>query len=110
MPGLAELTFDPITADWTYIRWLGDRKSIEAQTMTWDKAVVDRTAELTSWVDYCYQIMKRGVLVYAYANNYYAGHAPATISNFAICGTRRDCPRSGNHSERVLRNRCCSSE
>jgi hypothetical protein len=20
--------FDPITADWTYLRWLGDRKSI----------------------------------------------------------------------------------
>jgi hypothetical protein len=31
MPGFAELTkkFDPITTDWTYIRWLGDRKGIE---------------------------------------------------------------------------------
>jgi hypothetical protein len=26
--------------------------------------------------------MKRGVLVYAYANNHYAGHAPATIEQF----------------------------
>lgn len=71
-----ELKFDPITADWTYIRWLGDRKGIEEQTMIWDRTVVDRTAELTSWVDYCYQIRKRGVLIYAYANNHYAGHAP----------------------------------
>jgi hypothetical protein len=31
--------------------------------MTWDKAVVDRTTELSSWVDFCYQIMKRGVLI-----------------------------------------------
>jgi uncharacterized protein YecE (DUF72 family) len=47
MPNPLELQFDPITAGWTYIRWLGDRKQIEAQTMTWDKAVVDRTAELS---------------------------------------------------------------
>jgi len=26
MPNPAELKFDPITAGWTYMRWLGDRK------------------------------------------------------------------------------------
>jgi uncharacterized protein YecE (DUF72 family) len=82
MPNPAELDFDPITADWTYIRWLGDRKVIEAQTMTWDKAIVDRTSELKSWVHFCYQIMKRGVLIYAYANNHFQGHGPATIAKF----------------------------
>ena len=82
MPSPFEFRFDPITADGTYIRWLGDRKSIEEQTATWGKTVVDRMVELTSWVDYCYQIMKRGVLIYAYANNHYAGHAPATIEHF----------------------------
>jgi uncharacterized protein YecE (DUF72 family) len=82
MQNPAELDFDPITADWTYIRWLGDRREIEAQTMTWDKAVVDRTAELSSWVDFCYQIIKRGVLIYAYANNHFQGHGPATIAKF----------------------------
>jgi uncharacterized protein YecE (DUF72 family) len=82
MPNPVELKFDPITADWTYIRWLGDRKSIEEQTTTWNKVVVDRTTELTSWVDFCYQMRKRGVIVFAYANNHYAGHAPATIKQF----------------------------
>jgi uncharacterized protein YecE (DUF72 family) len=82
MPNPLELQFDPITANWTYIRWLGDRKQIEAQTMTWDKAVVDRTAELSSWVDFCYRIMKRGMLIYAYANNHFQGHGPATIAKF----------------------------
>jgi uncharacterized protein YecE (DUF72 family) len=82
MPSPSELKFDPITADWTYIRWLGDRKSIEAQTATWDRTIVDRTNELTSWVDYCQQIRKRGVLIYAYANNHFGGHAPATIEQF----------------------------
>lgn len=82
MPNPSELKFDPITADWTYIRWLGDRKAIEAQTMSWEKIIVDRTEELTSWVDFCYQMMKRGVLVYAYANNHFAGHGPATVEMF----------------------------
>jgi uncharacterized protein YecE (DUF72 family) len=82
MPSPSELEFDPITTDWTYVRWLGDRKSIEQQTVTWDKTVVDRTSELRSWVDYCYPTIKRGVLIYAYANNHYAGHAPATIEQF----------------------------
>jgi len=31
------------------------------------QTIVDRTTELTSWVDYCYQVMKRGVMIYAYA-------------------------------------------
>jgi len=84
MPGPADLAkkFDPITADWTYIRWLGDRKGIETITQTWNKTVVDRTPQLSSWVDFCYQIKRRGVLIYAYANNHYAGHAPATIEQF----------------------------
>jgi hypothetical protein len=45
MPAPKELSrrFDPITADWTYIRWLGDRKGIERITTTWDKTVIDRT-------------------------------------------------------------------
>jgi uncharacterized protein YecE (DUF72 family) len=92
MPSPAELKFDPITADWTYIRWLGDRKGIEQQTTTWDKTVVDRTAELSSWVDYCYQIKNRGVMIYAYANNHYAGHAPATIEQFRNLWRARRSP------------------
>jgi uncharacterized protein YecE (DUF72 family) len=50
--------------------------------MSWNKTVVDRSTELNRWVDYCYQIRQRGVLVYAYANNHYAGHAPATVQLF----------------------------
>jgi uncharacterized protein YecE (DUF72 family) len=82
MPGIRELKFDPITADWTCIRWLGDRKGIERITTTFDKTVIDRTKELSSWVDVCYETMRRGVKVFGYANNHYAGYAPATIRQF----------------------------
>jgi uncharacterized protein YecE (DUF72 family) len=71
--------FDPITADFAYIRLLGDRKGIEAITTTWNKTVVDRTADLQSWVTVCEKIQKRGVTQYIYANNHYAGFSPATV-------------------------------
>jgi uncharacterized protein YecE (DUF72 family) len=73
---------DPVTADFTYIRWLGDRKGIEEQTKTWDKTVVDRKADLQEWVRLCVPIVRRGVTIYACANNHYAGHAPATVVQF----------------------------
>lgn len=95
MPSPAKLKFNPTTADWTYIRWLGNRKEIEAITETWDKVVVDRTEELSSWVDFCYQIRKRGVTVYAYANNHYAGHGPATISKFIELWNEKGLPEIG---------------
>jgi hypothetical protein len=88
MPNPAELDFDLITADWTYIRWLGDRKGVEAQTMTWDKAVVDRSEELSSWVDFCYEIMMRGVLIYAYANNHFQATVPRRLRSLRNFGLR----------------------
>lgn len=84
MPRPAELfeKYDPVTADFTYIRWLGDRKGIEKITKVWDKTIIDRTADLQEWVKYCQKIQKRGVTIYAYANNHYAGHGPATVEQF----------------------------
>jgi uncharacterized protein YecE (DUF72 family) len=84
MPRPAELLekFDPITAEFAYIRWLGDRKGIEEQTKTWDKTIIDRSAELREWVNVCYKISGRGVPVFAYANNHYAGNGPATVRLF----------------------------
>jgi uncharacterized protein YecE (DUF72 family) len=92
MPGPREVSekIDPITADFAYIRWLGDRKEIEKITMVWNKTVVDRTTELQSWVEVCQKIQKRGVSQYVYANNHYAGYAPATIEQF-----RRLCAEKG---------------
>jgi uncharacterized protein YecE (DUF72 family) len=82
MPMPWEYKLDPITADFTYVRWLGDRKGIEKLTKTWDKTLVDRTPQLKTWVDYLRPIKRRGVTIYAYANNHYAGHGPATVAQF----------------------------
>lgn len=73
---------DPITADFTYIRWLGDWKTMEQQTKTWDKTLVDRRAELEEWVELFRSFTSRGIGGYAFANNHYAGHAPDTVRLF----------------------------
>ncbi len=73
---------DPITADFTYIRWLGDRKSIEEQTNTWNKTIVDRRGNLNEWVDACRTFSQRRVMIFGFANNHYAGYAPSTVELF----------------------------
>jgi uncharacterized protein YecE (DUF72 family) len=70
---------DPITADFTYVRWLGDRKAIEEQTKVWNKLVVDRSAELQEWAN---MLGKLKVPIYVYANNHYAGYSPETVEMF----------------------------
>jgi uncharacterized protein YecE (DUF72 family) len=84
MPRLTEIfaRLDPITGEFAYIRWLGDRKGIEEQTKSWDKVIVDRRRELQEWANICWKISGRGILIFAYANNHYAGHGPATIVQF----------------------------
>src|SRR5215467_14596491 len=75
---------DLITADFAYVRWLGDRKGIEEVTTTWDKPIVDRAADLKNWVSFLREMVLNKNLrkIFAFANNHYAGHAPNTIKLF----------------------------
>jgi uncharacterized protein YecE (DUF72 family) len=73
---------DPITADFTYVRWLGDRKGIEERTKIWNEVIVDRSHELSEWAEILGKVHKRKIQIYAYANNHYAGYAPATVEMF----------------------------
>jgi uncharacterized protein YecE (DUF72 family) len=73
--------FDLVTADFAYVRWLGDRKGIEKQTTTWDRTVIDRTSDLKNWVNLLKAMVndKRIRKLFAFANNHYAGHGPGTV-------------------------------
>ena len=88
MPGPEKIfeKFEPITTDFTYIRWLGDRKGIERVTKVWNRIVVDRTAQMTSWVDVCKKIQRRGVTIFGYFNNHYAGFGPESVQLFRDIG------------------------
>jgi uncharacterized protein YecE (DUF72 family) len=74
--------FDLITADFAYVRWLGDGKGIEEQTKTWDKTIVDRRGDLKNWVELFREFVRRNLKILAYANNHYAGHGPDTVKLF----------------------------
>lgn len=84
MPPVEELLqeIDPITADFTYIRWLGDRKGMKDRTQCWDKTIVGRRRELRAWAEACRNFLARRIAVFAFANNHYAGHAPDTVRLF----------------------------
>jgi len=76
--------FDLVTADFAYVRWLGDRKRIEKQTTTWDKTVIDRTDDLKNWVELLRGLVtdKRIRKILAFMNNHYSGHAPVGVKLF----------------------------
>jgi uncharacterized protein YecE (DUF72 family) len=76
--------FDLATADFGYVRWLGDRHGIEKLTQTWDKTVVNRTGDLRYWVDVVKDLTLNRKLrrIFLFANNHYAGHGPATVKQF----------------------------
>lgn len=73
---------DLLTTDWTYLRFIGDRKKIEAQTTTWEKIIVDRSKEMAEWVPRIQKFLDDGVITWAYFNNHYAGHAPGSADLF----------------------------
>ena len=75
---------DLVTADFAYVRWLGNRKRIEEVTTTWDKTVVERKSDLENWVQVLQRVVndKRIRKIFAFANNHYAGHAPTTVNQF----------------------------
>jgi len=86
MPRPWELSepLDLITADFAYVRWLGNRKGIEEMTKTWDKVVVDRTDDLMEWVKLMrmWTMERKFKRAFLFANNHYQGFAPATIELF----------------------------
>lgn len=74
---------DPFTADFAYARLIGDRKKIDALTDTLDRVVLDQGPRLERWARLLLAARERVPETYVYANNHYAGYAPATIDDLA---------------------------
>jgi uncharacterized protein YecE (DUF72 family) len=62
------------TAAFHYVRWMGPDRAIT----TFSRVLHDRSAELGAWAKALRGAAARGVEVYGYANNHFAGHSPAT--------------------------------
>ena len=70
---------DEATADFSYIRWLGDRREFPAGHTRLKK---ERDEDLSWWSDLVGRFLKEGRTVFAYANNHYQNHSPSTLARF----------------------------
>jgi uncharacterized protein YecE (DUF72 family) len=73
---------DLVTSDFVYVRFIGDRKDIEAKTQKWDKLIEDKRPEMTVWINELKKIVNKSVKTYAFFNNHYAGFAPGSVKLF----------------------------
>ena len=74
MPRLEEAT-----ADFVYIRWLGNRREFPSGHTHLKK---DRDDDLLWWAGVVDGFLKEGKTVFAYANNHYQNHSPSTVERF----------------------------
>jgi len=70
------------TADFAYIRWLGDHKGIEKITTRWHETVVDQKPVIADWIEQVRTLREHQLAVFGYFNNHFAGHAPASVELF----------------------------
>jgi len=70
------------SANFAYIRFLGDHKAIEQITDRWDQVVIDQRQVVARWIPVIRELRENGVEVFGFFNNHFAGHAPATIELF----------------------------
>jgi uncharacterized protein YecE (DUF72 family) len=85
MPGIDTLAkaLDLVTADFCYVRFMGDRKELENQTRTFDRLLDDKTEEMAVWAGELKKIVARGTPTYTFFSNYYAGYGPGSAQSFA---------------------------
>jgi uncharacterized protein YecE (DUF72 family) len=76
-------TLDLVTADFCYVRFMGDRKALEKKTATFDRIIEDKTDEMAIWANELKPIVDGGTPTYAYFSNYYAGYGPGSATEFA---------------------------
>lgn len=63
--------------EFVYVRWLGSRELTD-----YSRVQVDRAPELARWAAVLPPLLTRGIDVYGYFNNHYAGHSPASARTF----------------------------
>jgi Protein of unknown function DUF72 len=76
-PGMPRM--EEATADFSYIRWLGDRREFPEGHTHLKK---DRDEDLSWWSELVDRLLGEGKTVFAYANNHYQNHSPSTVERF----------------------------
>ncbi len=95
MPHPADVAreLDVRTADFVYARLIGDRKKVdELSGKTFDRIVLDQRPRLERWAELLRDLAGDVPETYAFANNHYAGHGPATTEELAALVRGEDPP------------------
>ncbi len=79
---------DVLTTDFFYARLIGDRAAVEARTETFGATVIDAKESLGRWA-HLLRVLASSADGYVYANNHFAGHAPADRPDTARWGRHR---------------------
>jgi hypothetical protein len=66
----------------TKIYFSGAIRASRKQSTVWNETIVDRKKELLEWVGTRRAFLRRKIRIFAFANNHYAGHCPATVPLF----------------------------
>jgi uncharacterized protein YecE (DUF72 family) len=71
---------DRTTADFVYLRWLGNRKDVPDDH--YEKVIHERAKELDLWSKIVKGMVGRKLPVFGYFNNHYMGHSPESVRQF----------------------------
>ncbi len=63
--------------DFAYVRWLGTRDLTD-----YSRVQIDRSDQLARWATVLPELLGRGIDVYGYFNNHFAGHSPSSARTF----------------------------
>jgi uncharacterized protein YecE (DUF72 family) len=83
---------DVFTAPFVYVRFLGNRKEMDAavkqaqvagqRKREWESIIKDRSGQMKMWIPPIKRLLTRKIPVYVYFNNHYAGYAPGSVELF----------------------------
>jgi uncharacterized protein YecE (DUF72 family) len=64
-----------VTADFSYVRLLGDHRAISHL----DTTQIDRSEDLKRWAEEIESVARRVERIYGFVNNHYSGHSPVDV-------------------------------
>ncbi len=65
-----------VTADFLYLRWLGDREEIDC----YDRVQIDREDSFADWEGALKRVFGDVKEIFGYFNNHWAGHSPSSVN------------------------------
>lgn len=91
MPHPADLEIELVTADFAYVRLIGDRKAVEAKTKTFDKVVIDQSDRLARWAKLLKPLRRDVKDLFVYPSVAMRGLQIRAVKRLRLSDMRRAC-------------------